>query len=33
MAQMFRSGPSLSILKPKTFGTWLISTVRAMPFM
>ena len=28
-----RSGPSLSIEKPKSLGNWLISTVSAMPFM
>ena len=28
-----RSGPSLSIEKPNSFGSWLISTVSAMPFM
>ena len=33
IAQMLRSGPSLSILKPNSFGSWLISTVSAMPFM
>ena len=33
MAHMFRSGPSLSIEKPKSLGSWLISTVSAIPFM
>ena len=33
MAQTFVSGPSLSIEKPKSFGSWLINTVNAMPFM
>ena len=28
-----RRGPSLSIEKPNSFGSWLISTVSAMPFM
>ncbi|MNE57484.1 hypothetical protein D3C80_1524510 [compost metagenome] len=33
MAHRFRSGPSASMEKPKNFGNWLISTVRAIPFM
>jgi hypothetical protein len=28
-----RNGPAFSIEKPKSFGSWLTSTVRAMPFM
>ena len=33
IAQRFLSGPSLSIEKPKSLGSWLISTVSAIPFM
>jgi len=33
MAQSFRNGPSPSIEKPNNLGSWLISTVSAMPFM
>ncbi|MNP51253.1 hypothetical protein D3C76_1455580 [compost metagenome] len=33
MAHRFLSGPSVSIEKPKNFGSWLINTVSAMPFM
>ena len=33
MAHRFRNGPSLSIEKPNSLGSWLISTVSAMPFM
>ena len=33
MRQMLRSGPALLIEMPNSFGSWLISTVSAMPFM
>ena len=33
MAHRSLSGPSLSIEKPNSLGSWLISTVSAMPFM
>ena len=33
ISHTLRSGPSLSIEKPRSFGTWLISTVSAIPFM
>ncbi len=33
IAQMSCNGPRLSILKPSSFGIWLISTVSAIPFM
>jgi hypothetical protein len=33
IAHRLRSGPSLSIEKPKSLGSWLIRTVNAMPFM
>ena len=33
MAQICRSGPSAVTEKPKSFGSWLRSTVSAMPFM
>ena len=33
IAHRLRSGPSLSIEKPNSLGSWLISTVSAMPFM
>jgi hypothetical protein len=33
MRAMSRSGPASSIEKPSSLGTWLISTVKAMPFM
>ncbi|MNE33597.1 hypothetical protein D3C80_1272790 [compost metagenome] len=31
--QISRSGPWLSTDRPNSFGSWLINTVRAMPFM
>jgi hypothetical protein len=33
IAHRFRSGPSFSMEKPKSLGSWLISTVSAIPFM
>ena len=33
MAHKSLSGPSLSIEKPNSLGSWLINTVSAMPFM
>ncbi|SDH70454.1 hypothetical protein SAMN05216338_101274 [Bradyrhizobium sp. Rc2d] len=33
IAHRLRKGPSLSIEKPKSFGSWLINTVNAIPFM
>ncbi|MCY1379622.1 hypothetical protein D9M69_673610 [compost metagenome] len=33
MAHRLRNGPSLSMEKPNNLGNWLISTVKAMPFM
>jgi hypothetical protein len=33
IAHKSRSGPEPSILKPNSFGSWLISTASAMPFM
>ena len=33
IAHRFRKGPSLSIEKPKNFGSWLINTVNAIPFI
>ncbi|MCY1245492.1 hypothetical protein D9M72_586470 [compost metagenome] len=33
MALRFPNGPSLSIEKPNSLGSWLINTVSAMPFM
>ena len=33
IAHRLRKGPSLSIEKPKSFGSWLIKTVNAIPFM
>ncbi|MNC55258.1 hypothetical protein D3C75_1047790 [compost metagenome] len=32
-ARMSRSGPLLSMEMPNSLGVWLISTVKAMPFM
>ena len=33
IAHRLRKGPSLSIEKPKSFGSWLINTVNAIPFI
>ena len=33
MAQSFLNGPSPSIEKPNSLGSWLITTVSAIPFM
>ena len=33
IAQRLRNGPSASTEKPNSLGSWLISTVSAMPFM
>ena len=33
MAHRLRNGPSASTEKPSSLGSWLISTVSAMPFM
>jgi hypothetical protein len=33
IAHKLRKGPSLSIEKPKSFGSWLINTVNAIPFI
>ena len=33
IAHRLRNGPSPSIEKPKSFGSWLINTVNAMPFI
>jgi hypothetical protein len=33
ISHRLRSGPSLSIEKPNSFGSWLIRTVSAIPFM
>ena len=33
MAQTLRTGPSASMVKPRSLGNWLIITVSAMPFM
>ena len=33
IAHRLRKGPLLSIEKPKSFGSWLIKTVNAIPFM
>ncbi len=33
MAQICRNGPAVFTEKPKSFGSWLKSTVSAMPFM
>ncbi|MGY3529165.1 hypothetical protein ACVISU_001933 [Bradyrhizobium sp. USDA 4452] len=33
IAQRLRSGPSPSMENPNSFGSWLIRTVKAIPFM
>ena len=33
IAHRLHKGPSLSIEKPKSFGSWLINTVNAIPFI
>jgi hypothetical protein len=33
IAHRLRNGPSASIEKPNSLGSWLINTVKAMPFM
>ena len=33
ISSRLRNGPSASTEKPNSLGSWLISTVRAMPFM
>ena len=33
IAHRLRSGPSVSIEKPNSLGSWLINTVSAIPFM